>query len=564
MFKLEKGILRYMNPENLIGRTIAGRFNITGIIGEGGMGTVYQATHKTLPRKFAIKILKEDLAKDPVFVERFRREAIAASRVVHPNVVYITDFGQLPEGHHYLVMEYLEGDSLEDAMDRQGRLPLTRALHILIQLSDALYHAHLSGVVHRDLKLENILLCNIRQHSDVVKLVDFGIAIIVDGDKESRKKATIKGQVFGTPEYMSPEQAMDRPQDGRSDIYSLGILAFELIVGEPPFLGEPTEILHAHLQRQPPIPSSELPGVSIPSAFDACVMKCLAKKPEQRYPDAATLRGAFMKIRGLLTGMNKEMNVTGDSYQHPAFDLQNQGPWRSIGDTTEKSLGLIDPAFGEDLPQATTPHVENRDTLHEVTLSTNELRAQYHQTLKELAFSLGESAIRSDQMTQLLNGLLQLEEEEAALRGQVALMEGNFERIRFETGDLETMLRHAILDLTLERTRLLDKCPNPNSQIRKKAQDLQYQIDELQTRLEDVLKERSEKIKALNNEIQDFRNAREQKAWETAEVYARLHEVVVKVRDRATGMKLKKLYERSDMLLEKLESRRRSATTLNV
>lgn len=553
-----------MNPNKFVGKTIAGRFKITGVIGEGGMGTVYMATHETLPRRFAIKILKEDLARDPVFVERFRREAIAASRVVHPNVASITDFGQLPEGHHYLVMEYLKGESLEDLLDRVGRLPLSRALHVLIQLSDALYHAHSMGVVHRDLKLENVMLCKVRQHSDVVKLVDFGIAIILDGDDESQKKATIKGQVFGTPEYMSPEQAMDHPQDGRSDVYSLGILGYELVVGEPPFLGEPTEILHAHLRRQPAPPSASLPGVSIPSAFDACVLRCLAKKPEERYPNAATLRGHLMKIRGLLTGIRHDADKLRETSQHPAFSLDNQGDWNPIGKNMEKSLGLIDPAFGEDLPPPPGAGEDKRERIQEVTLSTNDLRAQYHQALKELAFSLGESAIRSDQMTQLLNKLLQLEEEEAALAAQIALMEGNFERIRFETGDLETMLRHAILDLSLERTRLLDRCPNPDEEILGKAKDLDFQIGELQSRLDEMLEERRRKIQSLNEEIQEFRNTKEQRSWETAEVYARLHEVVEKVRSGATGMKLKKLYERADELSQKLQKRRRSATTLNV
>ncbi len=551
-----------MNPEKFVGITIAGRFRITGIIGEGGMGTVYLAVHETLPRSFAIKILKEDLARDPVFVERFRREAIAASRVVHPNVVYITDFGQLPEGHHYLVMEYLEGESLEEVMERQGRLPLSRALHILIQLSDALYHSHTMGVVHRDLKLENILLCKIRQHPDVVKLVDFGIAVIMHGEDVSNRKATIKGQVFGTPEYMSPEQAMDRPQDGRSDVYSLGILAYELVVGEPPFLGEPTEILHAHLKRQPQLPSSALPGVSIPSSFDACVMKCLAKKPENRYPNAAALRGNLMKIRGLLTGVSLDIDTFADQNQHPAFSRNNQGRWSTVGETAEKSLGLIDPAFRQDLPTSPATHEYEEADRHAVTLSTNELRSTYHQTIKELAFSLGEAAIRSEQITSFLNKLLQIEEEEAALGAQIALMEGNFERIRFETGDLETMLRHAILDLTLEQSRLLDRCPNPGPDLLAKARDLEFQINELNTRLNDVLADRAEKIKSLNEELHEYRNLKEQKAWEMAELYAKLHEVVEKVRGRATGTKLKKLYEKSDYLLNKLESRRRSATTL--
>jgi serine/threonine protein kinase len=549
-----------MDPEAFIGQVIAKRFEITDIIGEGGMGTVYMAQHTTIPRRFAIKILKEEMAEDPVFVERFRREAIAASRVVHPNVVYITDFGQLPSGHHYMVMEHLEGESLEDVLDRQGRMRLSRALHVLIQLSDALSHAHNMGVVHRDLKLENILLCEVRGHKDVVKLVDFGIAVIM-GDEQAGRRAKIKGQVFGTPEYMSPEQAMDRRQDGRSDIYSLGILGFELVTGDPPFLGEPTQILHAHLQRQPPAPSSQLPGRRIPVAFDACILRCLAKKPEGRYASAAELRRDLLKLRGMLAGLDERAPTEASSRAHPAFHPGNQGPWQSIGNLQESVLSAIELPPSE--PPTSSPPPPPPDDLvvdQEVSLSTTELRESYHQALKELAFSLGESALRSDEMTELLDRLLQLEEEEAALSAQIALMEQNFERIRFETNDLETMLRHAILDLTLERTDLLEGRANPREEILRQAKDLGYQIEQLEGRLDEVLTDRAERIEALNQEIQDFRKTRSERSWEVAETYIELHNVVEEVRAKASGEKLKLLYRRADELREKLEATRRNVT----
>jgi serine/threonine protein kinase len=548
-----------MEPKIFLDRVIAGRFQITDIIGEGGMGTVYLAKHTTLPRRFAIKILKEELAQDPVFVERFRREAIAASRVVHPNVVYITDFGKLPDGYFYMVMEYLEGESLEDALDRQGRLPLSRALHILIQLTDALGHAHTMGVVHRDLKLENIMLCALRGHKDVVKLVDFGIAVILDPEEKSSQKATIKGQVFGTPEYMSPEQAMDRPQDGRSDIYSLGILAFELVTGEPPFLGEPTQILHAHLQRQPPTPSSQLPGQRIPRAFDACVLRCLAKLPKNRYRIAAELRRDLLKLRGLLAGLDDTNTAELDTECHPAFQPSNQNPWRSIDTLKESVLSAIEmPYPGQQLVPPSAHPEDHAETA--ATLSTNELRTRYHQALKELAFSLGESAIRSEEMTNLLNRLLQLEEEEAALAAQIALMEQNFERIRFETSDKETMLRHAILDLTLEKTSLLDGRPNPPDDIKTQVQDLGFQIEQLQKRLDEILTDKSSRIQSLNKEIEEFRQTKSQRSWEAAEVYIQLHNVVARVREKASGEKLNQLYQKADHLRERLETTRRNVT----
>ncbi|MFH1130112.1 MAG: serine/threonine-protein kinase, partial [Pseudomonadota bacterium] len=161
--------------EDMIGASVGGRLEIVRVLGQGGMGTVYEAKHKTLPRKFAVKILHEDLAGERD-VERFRREAIASARLDHPNIIYITDFGQLENGSLYLVMEFLEGIGLDEVLSRQFRLPMTRALPILAQVADGLDHAHYMKVVHRDLKPENIQLSEVRGRKDVVKIFDFGIA----------------------------------------------------------------------------------------------------------------------------------------------------------------------------------------------------------------------------------------------------------------------------------------------------------------------------------------------------------------------------------------------------
>lgn len=553
-----------MTPESRIGMVIAGRFRITGLIGEGGMGTVYMAEHRTLPRRFAIKILKREMAEDPVFVERFRREAIAASRVVHPNVVYITDFGRLDQGDYYMVMEYLEGDELERILERHGRLPLSRVLHIVIQLSDALDHAHSMGVVHRDLKLENVLLCRIRGRDDVVKLVDFGIAEILDPDEESKRKASIPGQVFGTPEYMSPEQATDQPQDGRSDIYAMGVLAFELAVGEPPFTGEPTQILLAHLQRPPPLPSSRLPGIPVPKGFDACVLRCLAKKPEERYQRAAELRRDLMRLRGMLSGMTDDFLYESALSKHPAFHEAAQGPWRSIGDLEENVYSPFDPPFtGEASPLSQEQGEEKRRSVipSALTRSSNELRAELHMILKELALSLSEAAIRPKKMTEIFHSILQIEEEEAALRAQIALLDQNYERIRFESGERETMLRYAVLDLTLERTQLLEKTPNPSPEIVTKAEDLAFQIAELENRLMAVFEDRHKKIEALNLEILEYRTAEQERTESAARLYNDLHETVKSARTKAQGPPFDRLYGKIEEIREELNSLRRSATT---
>ena len=180
------------------GQVVAGRFRIEEVIGEGGMGMVYLARHLTLRRPVAIKVLKGNYGADETFVERFRREAIAASQVVHPNVVSITDFGQLDDGAFYIVMEYLQGVGLDQVLDSGGAQPLTRVMNILIQLADALETSASAGVVHRDLKPENVMLCAIRGRKDVVKLVDFGIAKLLSPEYRN-KRTTLSGQISSGP-----------------------------------------------------------------------------------------------------------------------------------------------------------------------------------------------------------------------------------------------------------------------------------------------------------------------------------------------------------------------------
>ena len=194
------------------------------------MGVVVQAQHQDLGNLVAIKVLKSEFTEDERMVGRFRREARAASRIHHPNIVFIQDFGQLPDGRFYLVMEYVPGVALDLLVRKRGPLPVPLALKVLIQVAEALEVAHTQTIVHRDLKPENILLTDERDRSDVVKILDFGLAKILE-DTEA-KTLTLKGQIFGTPEYMSPEQCMGRDLDCRSDIYSFGVLAYELSVGD--------------------------------------------------------------------------------------------------------------------------------------------------------------------------------------------------------------------------------------------------------------------------------------------------------------------------------------------
>jgi len=539
------------------GRVVAGRFRIESVIGEGGMGTVYLANHVTLHRKYAIKVLKSDFAADKTYVERFRREAIAASRVVHPNVVYITDFGQLDEGSFYIVMEYLNGYGLDELLDTVSALPLSRLLPMVIHLADALDYAGSLGVVHRDIKPENIMLCEIRGHKDVVKLVDFGIAKIV-ADGLTSRRITMRGQIFGTPEYISPEQAMDAAVDIRSDVYSLGIIAYELATGEPPFTGNPTSVLRHHVQKAVQAPSARMPRQPIPPGFDGIVLRCLAKDPDDRYQTAGALCRDLMKLRGQLAGMADDLIAPRSKKTTRTHSgVATNGAWSTLTTARDPLVGLldVDPPEVSPLPNAG----EATRKVMKLAVNSRDLRQELHQTLRELAFSLSESSIRTNELSPVLDRLLQLEEEGRALGGKTSVLEQNFDRIRFEYGEQETMLRYAVLDLRVLYNQAIDPDrPRDGNDAPSQASDLSYQIEALEHRIEEVGEERAARIEGLNQEIQGYRQAKAEREEEAARLYTDLHVILEGVRDRAVAGDMPSLYKQLDGLSEQLQLARES------
>jgi len=263
----------------LLGRTVGGRYRLISRLGAGGMSAVYLARHVMIDRLMAIKTLRRDLAKDPIQRDRFIREARAVNRINHANIVEITDFGETDDGLVYLVMEYVPGESLLVAMG-DGPMDVERSFHIAKQTASALCRAHEMGVVHRDLKPENILLVPRREHPDFVKVLDFGIAKILDAPS-----LTGSQQIFGTPGYIAPEYIQSTDIDGRADLYSLGVILYELITGALPFDYEyPGDLLVKHVT-EPPIPPSERYSKIEPSV-EALILQCLAKDPAERFRDA--------------------------------------------------------------------------------------------------------------------------------------------------------------------------------------------------------------------------------------------------------------------------------------
>lgn len=264
----------------LIGQVLDGRYEVTGVLGEGGMGIVYKARHVTLGKNLAIKVLKAEVSKDQEIVQRFRQEAQSATAIGNHHIIDISDFGVLSDGSTYFVMEFLDGTSLTRAIEPGKPLKATRTIHIAKQLCRALGAAHDIGIVHRDLKPDNIYLIKRGGDSDFVKVLDFGIAKVGG----AKSKLTQVGQVFGTPHYMSPEQCSGTNVDKRTDVYALGVIMYEMASSRVPFDADNLMgILTKHLYEEPVKPHELPPPVDVPPALEAVIMKCLAKKADIRY-----------------------------------------------------------------------------------------------------------------------------------------------------------------------------------------------------------------------------------------------------------------------------------------
>ncbi len=276
---------------------LAGRYRLGKALGEGGMGQVYRAEHVLMKKQVAIKVLRRELSADDEIVARFHREARAAAALDHPNVCQATDFGRNDEGAFFLVMEHLDGQTLQQLLEKRGRLPVERALHITGQIASALEVAHAQGIVHRDLKPENVMLVDRHGDPDTVKIMDFGIARLVattgDGDDDGADgptRLTRAGMVYGTPHYMSPEQVAGENVDNRTDLYALGVVLFEMLAGAPPYDGGGiARVMGQHITSPIPSVRSRCPEASIPAEIDALVTDLLAKDREDRPPTAGAL-----------------------------------------------------------------------------------------------------------------------------------------------------------------------------------------------------------------------------------------------------------------------------------
>jgi serine/threonine protein kinase len=308
-----------------LGCVIDQRYRVERVLGEGGMGIVYQCRHTIIGKLVAMKVLRADLARDAEVTERFLNEAKAASAIGNPHIIDISDFGRLPDGATYFIMEYLDGIPLSGALADGKPMPIARLLGIARQLTEGLSAAHNASIVHRDLKPDNIFLLTRGKQKDFVKILDFGIAKV---SSSGQGKLTRAGTVFGTPHYMSPEQAAGAPVDHRGDIYSFGVILYELASGKVPFDADNfMGILTQHMYKAPvPIRALVPQPQDVPPGLEAIILKCLSKRAEQRYASMEELLEDIDCVaEGLVPQAVSEMMARSASFHVPSDYLAKPG-----------------------------------------------------------------------------------------------------------------------------------------------------------------------------------------------------------------------------------------------
>jgi len=420
----------------LIGVTIAGRYQIEEVLGQGGMATVYAARHRLVDRPCAVKVMSPQFTRNEVIRERFRREAKAAQKLAHPNIIEIFDQGETPDGHVYLVMELLRGETLADVLEH-GKVPLDRGLPIMIQIARALARAHDLEVIHRDLKPENIFLARGPNGTDQVKLLDFGIARSM---QDSR--LTGAGEVFGTPQYMAPERITSIEAGPAADLYSLGVIIYEMVTGTFPFdATDITTYFIKHLKEEPVSPKKHDP--SIPDALERLVMECLAKDAKDRPVDAHRINADLMAIAGAIG-----LRIPADSF----------------GDEAESRS----PA----------------KTLPPVAIDRWVKRTAVFEQMLALAFP-GE---RPRELNDLLNEVKKLVREISELRAKAVTEQRALEGIEARSREIRQRLGHAVDALGIDASKARDELKASIAAAAALAIELDRPVSELKKALAEVLR----------------------------------------------------------------------------
>jgi serine/threonine protein kinase len=467
----------------MISEDLSSRYRILRKLGEGGMGEVWLAEHVNLQRKEALKILKPALADDPQFVSRFRREARATNRVQHPNIVSVYDFGQLPDGRFYLSMEYADGVRLDQVLRNSGALPLPRVLNILHQLAEAVEHAHGLGVVHCDLKPENLILVEHRRRPDVLKVLDFGIAKMSQHERDEAAGATRQGQVFGTPHYMAPEQVASEPIDGRTDLYAIGCIAFELAVGKTVFSGRTVEVISSHLRTPVDAPSRQMSG--LPAEFDALVLRCLQKSPDQRFQDGRELRQAIERVPGFASGRTSSSKRRfGSHLRLPTFE----------NDDTESNVGANGRRKLRSGPLDDAAAIAHSPTLG---IDDEELRTSRREALLELVEGLLDIGHDDVQLLIGASRLKELGDELHRNQEESAQIETRAAEVEQATRERESSLRFALGEMVFARSQAQAAGQPPPADLEQQIGLIERRLARLSQDLEKTLAQLTERAIAL-------------------------------------------------------------------
>jgi serine/threonine protein kinase len=353
----------------MIGRVIAGRYRVVKQLGEGGMGQVYLAVHEAIEKQIALKVLRPEYSAKEEIITRFQQEAISASRIKHPNVLEVFDFGMLDNGCAFLAMEFLHGNDVADELVRAGSLDTPRALRIMLQVSRALSAAHKAGVVHRDMKPDNIFLLRTGDGEEIVKIVDFGIAQLRTTDEDAksdakpRRRLTKTGMIFGTPEYMAPEQAAGKKADLRVDVYACGIILFEMLTGAVPFTGDSfMAVLAAHLNDPAPSMMEYRPDLNISQELHDVVKRMLEKKPDHRFQSMTEVTHAI-----LATPEGGHLQASGEAPMSMMHPLSSIPP--APGHATSAQFSEPKPTSAVPVQSSATPIKQRSHTFEAATTS---------------------------------------------------------------------------------------------------------------------------------------------------------------------------------------------------
>jgi len=457
----------------MIGNRIADRYQVVSKLGAGAMGEVYLVEHVALGRKEALKVLHASHDDSPDLVARFRREARATNRLQHANIVCVYDFGQLPDGRFFITTEYAEGETLDALLQRAGPFPVPRALHVLAQLAEAIDHAHSRGVIHRDLKPGNMVLVERRGQADVLKVLDFGISKIIAPDYSETMVATREGQVFGTPAYMAPEQVGGQGTDPRMDLYALGCIAHELVVGVPPFAGRTIEVMNAHIVKPPPRASESRREAGIPAELDTIILRLLEKDPDQRIQ---TGREVAAMLRGV-PGFPDEQ--AGAPRRRPSV----APPQRDTTHSMPAALGIAETLHGnaEDMALGETGHIDPEAA-----------RAAVEQAIVQLAESLIDAGYQDPHLSMTV---AQVAAVRGTIEGAVARMielQRAGDEVEQRGREIEGRLSFAIGEMRFD-------CERMRMTQGRVDYDLEFQLQQLERRHAEVVGERERELAAITD-----------------------------------------------------------------